>query len=235
MKVLGITLVFNEADCVTNALNCLAGVADHVLAFDHGSTDGTADIIKGYGGPVILSNLSRRKVPYARAWHRISKCIREKSGFDWVVWLSADEVLRQPTGEWIDRQSLARLHNDGFRVIRPKGREFWITEKDGDQANCIERMRHFYYAKAGHSPRAWRHDLTGTMPYGLHRYDHQWGIPVRHISRDQWILDHYPVRSVEQGTRKIMRERKPRPKHRPYIKAKCKNLVRSAATLQRVE
>lgn len=236
MKILGVTMAFNEADCIGNALDFLTRMCDHVVAFDHGSTDGTEDIIKikTWRHPVRYVRVGRKGTDLGALFARIARFVRSKEEFDWVVWIAADEVLSIPDGtRQATREDLVKEADRGIVVIRPRVREFWITDVDGESPNCIDRMRHyrFFDAIGPITPRAWLQSMTGQMPYGLHRRDDQWGVPKSKISAGSWLIDHYPIRTVQQGRRKIMKERRPRAKYNPFLKAGCKNLVVNSSKL----
>ncbi len=221
--MLGVITVWNEADCVANALNCLLESEHDVHVFDHGSTDGTPDILIGFGRAITVHRLDRRRVPFVGLFKHISNWIAGQRQHDWITFLPADELLFPPNREPLRRAHIEKARRQGVQVIDPLIRRFWISTADKpDEPNYLERLRHFILAAGRHCPRGWLRELTRIMPHGLHRQPWlskgrrpkgtPWpgGIGANvywpkgtKISRDKWQLDHYPVRSLEQGQRKV--------------------------------
>ncbi len=230
LKCLGIMLVYNDGDCVQNALRCMVDAGHEVHAFDHGSTDETADIIKSMNG-VTYHRIDRRKKTFNYCWTGISRFIGAMAlEFDWVTWIAADEFLRDPLGQPLSIEAIELERSAGIRVIRPVVREFWLTEADGDDPDPMRRMRHYRMRpNMGPCPRSWELRLTRIMPFGLHRPNAGWGVSVAAISDRRWTVDHYPIRSMGQARRKIMRERNPRPYYGRHRKNNCRDIVRLAA------
>lgn len=256
MRALGIVHAYNEADVIGTALGVLVRCSDEVHLFDHGSTDQTPSIayqwVKRLG--VRYHVLDRKEVPIKGPdgkqrpdlWQRIADFIRARAdGFDWVTWIDADEIVRDPTGQLATKEAIARELDRGVQVIRPLWREFWPTCRDVDvEPHFARRLRIYRENRLTHSPRGWIPALTPKrIPIARHLQDmterpqlvHPWygrwpqGIKV---SNNAWLLDHYPFRTPEQWRRKVMRERDwftPRPgRHRRYEQHRhtgCRNLV----------
>lgn len=241
MRLLGITMGFNEADCIGHAVRCLVRSGHAVTVFDHGSKDGTGEVAKEAadeeGAKAKVIRVDRGKVPFLRIFPHICRHIREQiPHYDWVTWLAADEILRPPEDCDLEKKHLVRAWRRGYQVIRPFLREFWLTEADPsieDEPDHTKRL--IYYRPRGkpgpNCPRGWAIHLTGTMPHGLHRRTQDWPRGTK-INQETWWLDHYPIRTVEQGKRKIMRERPPRTHHyRKHRAEACANLIRRSENL----
>jgi hypothetical protein len=218
-------MAYNEQDCIATAARLLLGCSDAVHVFDHGSTDQTASICRQLG--VTVHSVDRKRVPISRRgikvpdlFHHIAGFVRSKMAhFDWVVWIAADEILRQPDGRLVTRGALERAAAAGFDVIRPLIRHFWMWGAEA-AGPFYRRMRYFTTDPKGHAPRAWRIRLTpAKIADGLHMYDRKtcsarrgrkmqafgrkpW--PARtSVSNNEWLLDHYPLRSPSQARRKL--------------------------------
>ena len=48
LKLLGVIMTYNDADCLHGAIECLLEGHDAVYVFDHGSTDNTREIVAKY-------------------------------------------------------------------------------------------------------------------------------------------------------------------------------------------
>lgn len=246
MRCLAIVMAYNEADCIGGAVQRLLDADHQVHVINHGSTDATRDIVLGFAPAYIaphrprkhravrLVDVNRKSVGYFQLFRWISAYVRrQRQWFDWVTWLAADEVLLPPGREPMLRDHLEAEWSKGVEVIRPWLLEFWPSTADvaeEEEPDPLKRFRHFKSRPAPNCPRSWAIALTRTMPHGLHRRNNQWEAKVSH---NKWWLDHYPVRSIAHGRRKIMKERPWVPQHyRRYRVKKCKNLVRDAEQLE---
>lgn len=243
MRTLGVTMAYNEVDCIGNAARCLLGGGHReVIVFDHGSTDGTAEAAEAAAAGdrrLRVMRVSRRTCNFPQLFRRISTFIRSRAGeFDWVTWIAADEILRPPEGGALRPEHLERAWARGVRVIRPLLREFWISDADPSEAEVpdyLHRLRYYRERPEPNCPRGWAIGLTGVMPHGLHRRAQDWPGRPR-ISHNRWLLDHYPIRSHEQARRKIMHERPWGPEHYRRHRAEgCAGIARPAANLRRAE
>lgn len=249
-------MAYNEEDCIADAVTLLLRAGhDEVHVFDHGSTDDTANIcyrIRRRDDHLHYHHVSRSEVPPADSngrqsrgiWERIGAFIRGRAErFDWVTWMAADEIIRQPDGELMTKAAIEAEISRGVEVIRPLIRCFWITRGDRPAERAhLERLRHYRPNALGHAPRCWQIDLTPEpIPIGLHVQDRRAGQKIHPwygywpagtaISNNKWLLDHYPIRTIEQGRRKIMREREwispaGRRPYQLFRRHRCSDLIR---------
>ena len=234
MRFLGVILCFNEADCVGHAIRCLLNSGHDVHVFDHGSNRATRAALATFADWIKIHRMSRRWA-FPSLFPGVSRFVRQKGreGYGWVTWLDADEILRPP-----DRSNLTREHmvyaSRRFDVVRPLLREFWLTPKDDPKvADVRKRQIYFIDRPPNNCPRSWRIALTGTMPFGLHRKPGHWR-PGARISHNEWFLDHYPIRSREQGRRKVMKDRPRGDVYQKYRRVGCRNLIKPAHKLRRL-
>lgn len=78
-------ITLNEADRVERCLESVKGIADEIIAFDSGSTDGTVEILRRYTDKVWETDWPGFGVQKQRAL--------EKACCDWVMVIDADEAL----------------------------------------------------------------------------------------------------------------------------------------------
>lgn len=225
MNILGVTLAYNEEDCIRTAMKMLLQCCDSVIVFDHGSTDTTAQIVDAMLGvdriaidrlacPVVDKDGRQTPLP----WRYVAKAILAmQERFDWVVWIDADEILRMPDGRLPCKVDIEAEAQNGIQVIRPLIRTFFMTNENG-HGDYLHSLRYYKINKRGHAPRAWQLSLTPmNVPPGRHVYDtmtgprlHPFYIPWPEgtvVSNNLWLLDHYPFRSQKQATKKILKDR----------------------------
>lgn len=226
MNILGVTLAYNEEDCIQTAMRMLLRCCDHIIVFDHGSTDNTAEIVDAMPGvdrvtidrlacPVIDKDGRQTPLP----WRFVAKELLQRQDiFDWVVWIDADEILRKPGGQLPCKADIESEAQNGVQVIRPMIRRFFMTDKNDNGSDYLLSFRHYKECARGHAPRAWQLNLTPeNVPPGRHVYDTTTG-PRLHpfyiawpegtvVSNNLWLLDHYPFRSKTQATKKVLEDR----------------------------
>ena len=104
-------IVKDEEDNLPSCLASLEGLADEVIVYDTGSTDGTVALAREFGA-IVLEGYWDDDFSRAR-----NEALAACSG-DWIAWLDADETLRCPDVPAL-RASLARTgpEVDGFSVV----------------------------------------------------------------------------------------------------------------------
>ena len=213
MRLLGIVHAYNEDGCVGFACRQLLESGHDLFTFDHGSTDDTGDQMQTFAGTKRHRHIDRTRVSFAQLFPLIARFILERAdAYDWVTWLDADELLRDPAGRLLSStQQIEAEAMFGTDVIQPLLREFWITDADDtDESDHTKRLRHYRVRPEVNCPRGWRPELTAPpakILRGRHRPPREWPKGTR-LSHREWSLDHYPVRTIEQGRRKIMSERR---------------------------
>ncbi len=226
MRILGIIMAYDEADCISNAIRSLVQVCNEVVVFHHGKDCETRQaILDGTRNPttrLYVENVDLQRIPFAvdgiqsdKIWNHIGAFVRNLiTHFDWVIWQAADELLRDRSGTLVSRNAIEFNDAAGIDVIRPLIREFWLTDADNGASSYCERLKYYDAKPKGHAPRAWRIGLTPThIPIGLHIQDPATGrkrFPFyefwpegTRVSNNEWLLDHYPARTEEQFRRKV--------------------------------
>ena len=214
LSILGIIQAYDEVDIISDTISYLAPAVDDLIVFDHGSTDGTLDLIP----PSMLRSIPRSGID--KVFPHISHFIAEQK-HDWVIWQAADEILRGPLDQPLVHATVEAEEAMGVQVIDPIVRNFWPSTVDplfDPKMPFYERLRYFTDGDLQlPTPRAWVRSLTGNMPFGLHRAPHAVKCPIPNIPPSEanwppdtridrsWLLHHYPLRSEAQATAKLKR------------------------------
>ncbi|UQB42431.1 glycosyltransferase family 2 protein [Thiomicrospira microaerophila] len=102
-------ITFNEADRIERCLRSVSPIADEIIVFDSGSTDGTLDIVRRYTDKVWQTNWPGFGVQKQRAL--------EQACLDWVLFVDADEALdSQAQQSLLDFKQCEVVTEVGFKI-----------------------------------------------------------------------------------------------------------------------
>lgn len=101
-------ITFNEADRVECCLESIKSIADEVIVFDSGSTDGTVDLVRQYTDKIWVTEWPGFGVQKQRA-------VEQATG-DWVLIIDADEALDETA-----QQAIAELKCRPVSTIKEVG------------------------------------------------------------------------------------------------------------------
>lgn len=211
---LAIIATYNELDIFPQVLLGLLRDGIHVHVIDNWSSDGTYDAVRD----VALNwreTLSIERFPNAgparyfeyRAILRRKEEIAARYPGRWISTQDSDEVRCSPWPGVSFHDGLRRVSAEGFSAI-----EFAVVHfrpVDDSFRAGMDPERHFRFFERGHPHvahvKAW---CQPTMMVGLAESGgHDAMFPGRSIYPEKFILKHYPIRSLEQGRRKIFAER----------------------------
>jgi hypothetical protein len=209
MKLVMTLLVRDEADVLDEqlAFSFAAGV-DFVVATDHGSSDGTTEILERYAesGRLLLHRESGSEYRQAEWVTRMARLAAAELGADWVINSDADEFW-WPSGE--DLKDVLSRVPPRVGVVRTFGRAFLPCPGDGP---FHERMT------VRLVPRAPVNDPTSTfrvntcllhratpdvrVALGNHAVSGR-GLDVRADATNVEVL-HFPIRGLAHFERKFL-------------------------------
>jgi hypothetical protein len=208
MKVAMTLLVRNEADIVDAqlAFHLNAGV-DVVIVTDHGSSDGTREILESYAQLGVL-HLIDEHGPERRQGEWVTRMARLAAtdfGADWVINSDADEFWWPRGG---DLKEVLSVIPDRYGVVRAFWRPF--PPRPGDGAFADRMTVRFSPLAPINDPLspyrpsvkvAHRADPEVKVGYGNHAVEGRTLVPLR-----GWYpieLLHFPLRGLEQYERKL--------------------------------
>jgi Glycosyl transferase family 2 len=208
MRVVMTLLVRNEADVVDAqlAFHLNAGV-DFVIATDHGSDDGTREILNSYAQLGLLHLIDQRS-PERRQGDWVTRMARLAAtdfGADWVINSDADEFWWPRGGDLKEVLSVVPMR---YGVVRAFWRPFPPRPGDGFFADRMTvRLSPLAPINDPLSPYrpsvkvAHRASPEVVVGYGNHSVEDPELIPLR-----GWYpieLLHFPLRGLEQYERKL--------------------------------
>jgi glycosyltransferase involved in cell wall biosynthesis len=202
--------VYNEADVLPWTLKHLREQGMRVHVIDNWSTDGSADIARGFplaGYELFPADGPSPHYSWAPLLGRVEE-LAAASGSDWCVHHDADEIRRsdRPGESMVD--ALARVAAGGYGRADHETLHFWPVDDEWD--GSVSPEEHFrHYSEDGRSAqvKAWRNDgrrvdLRSSGGHAVVLPDASRGVyPAK------MVLKHYPLRTSAQAERKVLAER----------------------------
>lgn len=245
-RAVAVVVAYNEEDVIGP---CIAHLVDQGLGIyfvDNWSADRTPDI--------ALERAGERLVGWERfpssgptatfdlaAQLRRAEAIAVEIDADWVVSNDADELRLSPWPGVTVKDALYHAHQAGFNAVNYTTLEFRLTP-DVDQG-CEDLQRSFRWFDPQRTVdlgqlNTWRQSGRGPVDLASSGR-HTVKFDGRRVFPFNFLLKHYPIRSVEQGERKINRDRLPRYRqderlrgwHNHYHRASPRSLVKDPHTL----
>ena len=211
MRLLGAAQVRNEADIVEAFVRHNLTVLDGLVVVDHGSVDGTPDILRrliGEGLPVFLGHETAPEFDQQVMRNRLVRHVFASSDADWVFPIDADEFIKTPARSVLEDALTERTLATDVSME-------WHTyvPRFDAQADLLTLLRSARRVRdEGHGLRkvavsrtfAARSDLFLTK--GQHRVESSSDSTPRPrtlLPADIVSLAHVPVRSARQFTAKV--------------------------------
>lgn len=215
MKICAIVSSYNESDVLEESIQALIREGVDVFVLDNHSSDNSLDIAKRYLGRGVVGFESIRFEEAGRDIYNWAGILKRKTelaqtlGYDWYLHTDADEIRQSPWEGVSLAQAIARVDQEGYNLINFKLFNFRLYEGMPMTGDLHQRMQHYSNAENYNAQqlKAWKHDPS----VDLSTYGGHWAVvPNPKVFPTRFILRHYPIRSLEQGVRKINNERKAR-------------------------
>jgi glycosyltransferase involved in cell wall biosynthesis len=206
--VLAVTLVVrDEEDILAANLDYhLAQGVDVILAVDHGSRDGTGDILESYArtGRVRSIRDDARLHDQPRRVNRLLRMAAEEHGADWVIHCDADEFWIPTLGSL--RDVFAAIP-ERYGYVRVGRSNFLPTPDDGEpfhQRMTVRRQRSLNLRGTLLEPKVAQRPSAAS---GVGHGNHDLVAPVLDAAPDIGALEvfHFPLRTFEQFERKVVK------------------------------
>ena len=216
-KVVALMVVRNEADVIAPVIERLVADGIDVYLIDNWSTDGTYEIAQSYRGRGLVG-LERfppegpgENFLFYQALQRKEQLGMELDA-DWFIHHDADEIRESPWPEVGLKDALYRVDQEGYNCVDFTVLNFRPVDDSYSSGSKLEP--HFRYFEFGMHPahfvmvKAWKKSSQRVVlaESGGHKVD----FPTAKVYPYKFLLRHYPIRSQQQGVRKIFSERKPR-------------------------
>lgn len=200
-RVVGVTMVRDEADIIASTIRVMLTHVDQVLIADNGSTDGTREILDDLSVryPVVVTDDPEVGYWQAEKITRLAGHAREL-GAEWVIPCDADEAWLTRTGRSI-KDVLLSLPD----TVRVASADLWdhvATGQDPDEPDPLVRIG-WRRSHPAALPKVAVRPLEGLrVAQGNHAAtyeDQETPVTVTGLL----TIRHFPYRSTEQTIRKI--------------------------------
>ncbi len=212
-RVLAVMCAYNEEDVIASTLQQLTSQGVEVHLVDNWSTDRTVERARAFLGRG-LTRITRFPAAGPSAtydWHALLTHVEEisfEAEADWIIHHDADEIRESP---WMGvrlRDALYRVDREGFNATDHTCIVFHPTGDRAEDAASLSTYRHFEFGKRpGHfvQIKAWKRQNAPVRlaDSGGHAVE----FPGRKTYPYKFLLRHYPIRSQEHGTSKILHDR----------------------------
>ncbi len=214
-KVCAIMSVFNEEDIINESVTKLIKQGCDVFILDNGSTDGTISKIQNLIGKGVINVETVRHYEDGKEVYNWTEILRAKAElskkleYSWFLHVDADEIRYSPWEELSLSEGIEKVNHHGYSLIDFKLFNFRLTENSSYEGDIETNLQHYSYTEKFNSfqIKAWKKsDSVNIDKHGGHiiTVNNSQVYPVKFIHK------HYPIRSIEQGKRKIQSERKNR-------------------------
>jgi len=199
-----VLLCYNDADILPDAIEFLLHNNHDLVVWDHGSDDGTDEVLNRYASHFVERKLIPREFDFYKLYGEMSKNLRKqyRKRYDWISWPDQDEILEGPARDKTYYEYLTEVYNSEFNWIRFRNFNFWFTEEDDPSIVAPTKRIRRYCLFPDCSPRirAWRASVTNIREFNHNPLD---GLPYP----SPFNLRHYPMRTREQMLNRLNKSR----------------------------
>jgi hypothetical protein len=203
---------YNEEDIIEETVSNLINQGVDVYIIDNNSTDNTLDRIRKFVGNGVIKIENVRYLESGKEIYNWTAILEKKAeisrqlDYEWFIHTDADEIRNSPWPDINLKDGIKIVDELGYNLINFKLFDFKLTTSTPSHGSAEERFAFFSETQACNAQqvKAWkRSQEIDLVTHGGHLalVKNPKLFPIR------FILKHYPVRSIEQGTKKILAER----------------------------
>jgi len=203
---------YNEEDVIEESIEKLIAQGLDVYLIDNKSTDKTVERAKKFLGrglidieTLVFYENDKEVYNWTGILER-KEALSKDLNYNWFIHADADEIRYSPWPGSTLKDSINEVDKLGFNLINFKLFDFKLTSQIDTGQSLEQKLQYYAEAESFNSRqvKAWKKcSQIDLVTYGGHLaiVANPRLFPIR------FILKHYPVRSIEQGTRKILNER----------------------------
>lgn len=203
---------YNEGDVIHESMQKLIKQEVDVYLLDNGSTDDTVEIANQFLGKGLIkveSCVFTENGKEVYDWTALLKRKEELAralDYDWFMHVDADEIRYSPWTHHNLREGIELVDQMGFNLINFRLFNFRLTQETSADQSIEDALTHYSAVEQFNrmQVKAWKKSSDIDL---VSHAGHLALLPQPKIFPIRFIHKHYPVRSIEQGTRKIIKER----------------------------
>ena len=203
-KALGVLLCYNDADILADSIEALLENKHDLIVWDHGSDDGTAELLDKYSAHFRERKFIPRSFDFYRLYEVMSSHLLRNycSEYDWISWPDQDEILEGPARDRSYFDYIAEVVDSEFDWVQFRNFNFWFTSEDDPALlSPSRRIRHYcLFPDCAPRIRAWRASAMNIRHFN-HNPPQGLKYPV------EFNLRHYPMRSELLMMRRLCKDR----------------------------
>jgi glycosyltransferase involved in cell wall biosynthesis len=203
-RLLGVLLCYNDGDLVEDAVSYLRDQGHDLIVWDHGSTDQTAEVLRGLRGELMELRTVPRSVDFYELYQAMSAHLLTEhvARYDWISWPDQDEFLEGPDRSRSYREWVEEAIGSPFDWAQFNNYNFWWTAADDSTVErAVHRVRHYgLFPDCAPRIRSWRASATN-----IREFNHN--APIGERYPRFFNLRHYPMRSEAQMLRRLQVDR----------------------------
>lgn len=125
-------LYYNDGDLVEEAVRCLVDQSHDVMAWDHGSTDETPDVLRSLRSDLVELQTLPRSVDFYDLYRKMSEHLLSEyvSRYDWISWPDQDEFLEGPDRARSYRRWVEEVAASSYDWVEFNNFNYWWTSED---------------------------------------------------------------------------------------------------------
>jgi len=214
LSVAALICTYNESEIILDCIHNLTQEGIDCYILDDNSSDCTRKILAsriddGVSGVIQINR--GKYLNYSQG--RNMKAVAQLSlllDYDWFIYIDVDEIRLSPYTSVSLVKGIEKVGDEGYDLINFKVYNFRPTPEDTTSNNDYRNF--LFYENAGdydtRQIKAWRADRT------IDLHTHAGHLPLfstpRRLYPTRFILKHYPIRSPQHYSKKIITERKMR-------------------------
>jgi hypothetical protein len=210
--VCAIMSAYNEADVIHESIEKLIQQEVDVYLLDNGSTDDTVEIANQFLGKglieverCVFTENDKEVYDWTALLKRKEELARQLD-YDWFIHVDADEIRYSPWAHRNLREGIQLVDQMGFNLINFRLFNFRLTQENSTDQSIEDALKHYSAVEQFNrmQVKAWKKSSGIDL---VSHAGHLALLPQPKIFPIRFIHKHYPVRSLEQGSRKIIKER----------------------------
>lgn len=211
-RVCAIMSAYNEADVIHESIQKLIQQEVDVYLLDNGSTDDTVEIANQFLGKgliqverCVFTENGKEVYDWTALLKRKEELARQLD-YDWFMHVDADEIRYSPWAHRNLREGIELVDQMGFNLINFRLFNFRLTQEKSTDQSIEEALTHYSAVEQFNrmQVKAWKKSSGIDL---VSHAGHLALLPQPKIFPIRFIHKHYPVRNLEQGSRKIIKER----------------------------